>query len=144
MYVRDILKNKGSAVVTARPSDTLHQIAKLIADHRIGAVVVADAAGAPLGIVSERDIVNALAPSGPAALETPAERVMSRALITCNRDQTADELLAIMTASRIRHLPVVEKGKLRGIVSIGDVVKLKLDEAATEVGQLREYVMAGR
>jgi len=144
MYVRDILKNKGSAVVTARPSDTLHQIAKLIADHRIGAVVVADEAGAPLGIVSERDIVNALAASGAAVLETPAERVMSRALITCNRDQTADELLAIMTASRIRHLPVVEKGKLRGIVSIGDVVKLKLDEAATEVGQLREYVMAGR
>ena len=144
MYVRDILKNKGSAVVTARPSDTLHQIARLIADHRIGAVVVADAAGAPLGIVSERDIVNALAASGPAALETPAERVMSRSLITCNRDQTADELLAIMTASRIRHLPVVEKGKLHGIVSIGDVVKLKLDEAATEVGQLREYVMAGR
>jgi CBS domain-containing protein len=144
MYVRDILKNKGSAVVTAQPSDTLQQIARLIADHRIGAVVVADAAGAPLGIVSERDIVNALAASGAAALETPAERVMSRSLITCDRDQTADELLAIMTASRIRHLPVVEKGKLRGIVSIGDVVKLKLDEAATEVGQLREYVMAGR
>jgi CBS domain-containing protein len=69
---------------------------------------------------------------------------MTRSLITCTRDKTADELLAIMTASRIRHLPVVEDGKLLGIVSIGDVVKLKLDEAATEVGQLREYVMAGR
>ena len=144
MNVENILKNKGSAVITARQSQTLHQIAKLIADHRIGAVVVVDAAGAPLGIVSERDIVNTLAASGAAALETPAERVMTRSLITCNRDKTADELLAIMTASRIRHLPVVEDGKLRGIVSIGDVVKLKLDEAATEVGQLREYVMAGR
>jgi CBS domain-containing protein len=138
------LKNKGSAVVTARESQTLQQIAKLIADHRIGAVVVVDAAGAPLGIVSERDIVNTLAASGAAALETPAERAMTRNLITCTRDKTADELLAVMTASRIRHLPVVEDGKLRGIVSIGDVVKLKLDEAATEVGQLREYVMAGR
>jgi CBS domain-containing protein len=144
MNVENILKNKGSAVVTARESQTLQQIAKLIADHRIGAVVVVDAAGAPLGIVSERDIVNALAASGAAALETPAGRAMTRNLITCTRDKTADELLAIMTASRIRHLPVVEDGKLRGIVSIGDVVKLKLDEAATEVGQLREYVMAGR
>jgi len=144
MNVENILKNKGSAVITARQSQTLHQIAKLIADHRIGAVVVVDAAGAPLGIVSERDIVNTLAASGAAALETPAERVMTRSLITCARDKTADELLAIMTASRIRHLPVVEDGKLQGIVSIGDVVKLKLDEAATEVGQLREYVMAGR
>jgi CBS domain-containing protein len=144
MNVDNILRNKGSAVVTARQSQTLQQIAKLIAEHRIGAVVVVDAAGAPLGIVSERDIVNALAASGAAALETPAERVMTRSLITCTRDKTADELLAVMTASRIRHLPVVEGGKLLGIVSIGDVVKLKLDEAATEVGQLREYVMAGR
>jgi CBS domain-containing protein len=144
MNVRNILKNKGSAVVTAKQEDTLQQIARMIADHRIGAVVVVDAGGGPMGIVSERDIVNALAAHGAAVLDMPAERVMTRALITCRFDQTADELLGIMTANRVRHLPVVEEGKLLGIVSIGDVVKLKLDEAAAEVGQLREYVMAGR
>ena len=144
MNVRNILKNKGSAVVTAGQEDTLQRIARLIADHRIGAVVVVDAEGGPMGIVSERDIVNALAAFGAAVLAMPAERVMTRALITCSRDQTADELLSVMTASRVRHLPVVEDGGLLGIVSIGDVVKMKLDEAAAEVGQLREYVMAGR
>ena len=144
MYVENILRNKGSAVVTARQSQTLQQIAKLIADHRIGAVVVVDAAGAPLGIVSERDIVNALAAFGASVLEMPAGQVMSRGLLTCTLDQTADDLLGIMTASRVRHLPVVEEGRLLGIVSIGDVVKLKLDDAAAEVGLLRDYVMAGR
>ena len=144
MNARDILKNKGPAVVTARQSDTLQRIARLIAEHRIGAVLVVDSDASPLGIVSERDIVNALAAFGAGMLEMPAERVMSRALLTCGLDHTADELLTTMTASRVRHLPVVENGKLLGIVSIGDVVKLKLDEAAAEVGQLREYVMAGR
>jgi CBS domain-containing protein len=144
MNVRNILKNKGAAVVTARQEDTLQRIARLIAEHRIGAVLVLEAGGAPLAIVSERDIVNALAASGAAVLEMPAARVMSRSLLTCRPDQTADEVLAIMTENRVRHLPVVSEGRLEGIVSIGDVVKLKLDEAAAEVGQLRDYVMAGR
>jgi len=144
MNVKNILKNKGSGVVTARQDDTLQRIARLIADHRIGAVVVVGADGHPMGIVSERDIVNALAAYGAGVLAMQAERVMTRALLTSRLDQTADELLSVMTASRVRHLPVVENGKLAGIVSIGDVVKLKLDEAAAEVGQLREYVMAGR
>ncbi len=144
MNVRNILKNKGSAVVTALETDTLQRIARLIAEYRIGAVVVVDAEEHPVGIVSERDIVNALAAFGAAVLEMAAARVMSRGLLTCGLDHTADELLATMTASRVRHLPVIEGGKLLGIVSIGDVVKLKLDEAAAEVGLLRDYVMAGR
>ncbi len=144
MSVRAILKNKGSAVVTAVQGETLLRISQLIAEYRIGAVLVVDDDDRPVGIVSERDIVNALAAFGASALETPAGQVMSRGLLTVGLDHTSDELLATMTTSRVRHLPVVEGGKLLGIVSIGDVVKLKLDEAAAEVGLLREYVMAGR
>ena len=144
MTVRVILKNKGAAVVTAVQGETLYRIAQLIAEYRIGAVVVVDEDGSPAGIVSERDIVNALAAFGASVLEMPAGQVMSRGLLTCTLDQTADDLLGIMTASRVRHLPVVEEGRLLGIVSIGDVVKLKLDDAAAEVGLLRDYVMAGR
>ncbi|HZT18081.1 MAG TPA: CBS domain-containing protein [Dongiaceae bacterium] len=144
MTVRNILKNKGAAVVTAKRDETLHRIAQLIAQHRIGAVVMVADDGAPVGIVSERDIVNALAAFGASVLDMPAGQVMSRGLLTCTLDQTADELLGTMTMSRVRHLPVVEGGRLLGIVSIGDVVKLKLDDAAAEVGMLREYVMAGR
>ena len=144
MTVRSILKNKGAAVVTAVQGESLQRIAQLIAEYRIGAVVVVDEDDLPVAIVSERDIVNALAGFGASVLEMPASRVMSRGLLTCSLDQTADELLAVMTQSRVRHLPVVDDGRLVGIVSIGDVVKLKLDEAAAEVGLLRDYVMAGR
>lgn len=144
MIVSAILKGKGSAVVTANPTDTLHQISKLIAEHRIGAVIVAEQDGRPLGIVSERDIVNALAASGARTLDKPASEVMTRNLLTCEPGNSIDELMTIMTNSRVRHLPVVEEGRLVGIVSIGDVVKCKLDEASAEVGLLRDYVMAGR
>ena len=142
--VKAILKTKGNAVITAGPTDTLQRIARLIAEYRIGAVVIVDGAKHPVGIVSERDIVNALASYGAHALELPAERVMSRNLLTCEMASTPDELLGIMTNSRVRHLPVVEEGRLIGIVSIGDVVKRKLDDASAEVGMLRDYVMAGR
>lgn len=144
MTVRAILKGKGAAVVTAVPGETLHRIAQLIAEYRIGAVLILDKEGHPVGIVSERDIVNALAASGAAALASTAADAMSRSLVTCRPTDTADEILAVMTHSRVRHLPVLEDGQLIGIVSIGDVVKRKLDDAAAEVGLLREYVMAGR
>jgi CBS domain-containing protein len=144
MNVRDILKNKGAAVVTAVEGESLLRIAQLISEYRIGAVVVVNAEDRAVGIVSERDIVNAVGAFGAAALETPAGSVMSRNLLTCALDQTLDELLGTMTNSRVRHLPAIEGGKLLGIVSIGDVVKAKLDEAAAEVGLLRDYVMAGR
>jgi CBS domain-containing protein len=142
--VRAILKGKGAAVVTAVPGETLHRIAQLIAEYRIGAVLILDMEGHPVGIVSERDIVSALAASGAAALASTAADAMSRSLVTCKPTDTADEILAVMTHSRVRHLPVMEDGQLIGIVSIGDVVKRKLDDAAAEVGLLREYVMAGR
>ena len=144
MSVKAILKGKGNAVITAGPADTLQRIARLIAEYRIGAVVIVEGDKRPVGIVSERDIVNALASYGARALELPTEQVMSRNLITCETASATDELLGVMTNSRVRHLPVVEEGRLIGIISIGDVVKRKLDDASAEVGMLRDYVMAGR
>jgi len=142
--VRTILKAKGSSVVTSLAKANLQRISQLIAQYRIGAVVIVDDEGHPQGIVSERDIVNALSAFGAAALDMAAEEVMSRALLTCTPEHTAEDLLSMMTNSRVRHLPVVVEGRLVGIISIGDVVKRKLDEAAAEVGMLRDYVMAGR
>jgi CBS domain-containing protein len=142
--VRAILKGKGAAVVTAVPGETLHRISQLIAEYRIGAVLILDADGRPGGIVSERDIVNAISAHGAGALAMSAAEAMSRNILTCRPDNSADEILAVMTHSRVRHLPVMEDGQMVGIVSIGDVVKRKLDDAAAEVGLLRDYVMAGR
>ncbi|HXQ42841.1 MAG TPA: CBS domain-containing protein [Candidatus Udaeobacter sp.] len=144
MIVSAILKGKGNAVVTARPTESLQAISKLLVKHRIGAVIICETAGPPLGILSERDIVNAVAASGATGLERPASEAMTRNLLTCEPGNSVDELMTIMTNSRVRHLPVVEQGQLVGIVSIGDVVKCKLDEASAEVGLLRDYVMAGR
>ncbi len=144
MTVRAILKGKGAAVVTAVPGETLHRIAQLIAEYKIGAVLIIDKEGRPVGILSERDIVNALAAFGAAALGLSAAETMTRALVTCKPTDTADEILTVMTNSRVRHLPVMEDGQMIGIISIGDVVKRKLDDAAAEVGLLRDYVMAGR
>ena len=131
-------------MVTAVPGETLHRIAQLIAEYRIGAVLILDKEGRPGGIVSERDIVNALSAYGAGALSMTAAETMTRNLVTCRPDNTPDEILAVMTNSRVRHLPVMDDGQMIGIVSIGDVVKRKLDDAAAEVGLLRDYVMAGR
>ena len=141
MTVRAILRTKGSAIVTVGPRDTLQAVAQLLKAHRIGAVVVVENGDRPIGIVSERDIVNALANFGKAALDKTADDVMSRNLLTCTHDDGIEKLLTLMTNRRVRHLPVVESGRLAGIISIGDLVKLKLDKATTEVGQLRDYVM---
>ena len=142
--VRTILKGKGAAVVTAVPGESINRIAQLIAEYKIGAVLILDKEGRPVGIVSERDIVNALSAFGAAALAQTAGETMTRTLLTCKPTDTADEILAVMTNSRVRHLPVMEDGEMIGLVSIGDVVKRKLDDAAAEVGLLRDYVMAGR
>jgi CBS domain-containing protein len=144
LTVRTILKSKGAAVVTAVPGETLHRIAQLITEYRIGAVLILEREGHPAGIVSERDIVNALSAHGAGALSLTAGEAMSRNLLTCRPQDTADEVLAVMTNRRVRHLPVMEEGQMVGIISIGDVVKRKLDDAAAEVGLLRDYVMTGR
>jgi CBS domain-containing protein len=144
MNVETILKTKGRDVVTIGTGATLAQAAKLLEQKSIGAVVVLDDAGAVAGILSERDIVRALAASGAPVLEKPVSAVMTRRLYTCTLRDTIDALMALMTRQRIRHLPVLENGQLCGIVSIGDVVKHRLEEIEFEAEALREYVATAR
>ncbi len=142
MNVAAILKAKGSEVVTATAGTTLEEIARRLCEHRIGAIVV-EAEGAVLGIVSERDIIKAVAARGAAAMLEPVSKSMTRSVQTCDGDDTLDELMAKMTTGRFRHLPVLEHGKLAGIVSIGDVVKHHIAAVELEASALREYIVAG-
>src|SRR5690348_12558356 len=140
MNVEMILKTKGRNVVTMKPDATLASAAKELQQRGIGAIVVLDDQDGVSGILSERDIVHTLAKSGPESLAQPVSEVMTRPLHTCKLTDTINDLMALMTAQRIRHLPVVEQGRLVGIVSIGDVVKYRLEEIEYEAGALREYV----
>ena len=140
MNVEMILKTKGRNVVTMTPDATLATAAKELQQRGIGAIVVLDDQGSVSGILSERDIVHTLAKAGPDSLSHPVSEVMTRRLHTCKLTDTINDLMALMTAQRIRHLPVVEQGRLVGIVSIGDVVKYRLEEIEYEAGALREYV----
>jgi CBS domain-containing protein len=140
MTVAAILKHKGHDVVSVGPAATIAQVAHLLSARRIGAVVVQDAAEQLLGIVSERDIIHALAAHGAATLGMTAGQLMTRALRTVTPDLTIGQAMALMTEGRFRHLPVVEHGMLVGIVSIGDVVKARIMQQEYEVDSLRAYV----
>ncbi|MGH6819727.1 MAG: CBS domain-containing protein [Methylocella sp.] len=140
MSVAHILKRKGNAVITVSPSQTLHEVAGILAKHRIGAVVVADTAGAIIGILSERDLVRALAGEGAAALARTAREFMTAKVRTCSPRDTEAALMGLMTEHRIRHLPVVEDGKLAGMISIGDVVKLRIEMIEREAEEMKSYI----
>lgn len=140
MYVRDILSVKGRNVITIEPATTLLAAAKILAENRIGAVVVRGAGGRIVGILSERDIVQALAARGAVALETPASEVMTRKVATCGPVDTISSIMERMTEGKFRHVPVVEQGQLAGIISIGDVVKHRLMEMEQEQAALRDYI----
>jgi CBS domain-containing protein len=140
MNVAAILRQKGRAVTTAPPSVTLLEVARRLAHKRIGAIVVIDAQGELVGIISERDIVRALSESGPDCLTQPISESMTREVVTCQETDTLDELMAMMTARRFRHLPVVTDGGLAGIISIGDVVKHHVAEIEMEATAMREYI----
>ena len=143
MQVKHILRNKGRDVVTTDGEATLSEAARLLARRRIGAVVVMDGKGNVTGILSERDIVRALADHSVAALGQSVGRHMTRAVSTCSESDTVDELMETMTHGRFRHMPVVEEdGRLTGIVSIGDVVKTCIEETTREAQSLREYIAA--
>jgi CBS domain-containing protein len=144
MYVRDILSTKGGRVTTIKPDAKISATSKLLSQHRIGAVLVTDAADEIVGIISERDIVRGLASHGGSVAELSVTDLMTRDVRTCGLGDTIADIMGIMTTLRVRHLPVLDDGKLAGIVSIGDVVKYRLDEAKLEVESLRDYVMAGR
>jgi CBS domain-containing protein len=143
MNVAAILKYKGRAVMTAPPTITLLDVAKRLALRRIGAIVVVDARGELVGIISERDIIRALSEAGPDCLERPVAEIMTRQVVTCRETDTLDELMAMMTARRFRHLPVVTDGDLVGIISIGDVVKHHVAEIEMEATAMRDYIAHG-
>jgi CBS domain-containing protein len=139
MNVASILKQKGRAVTTAKPNVSLLDVANKLATKRIGAIVIVGAKGEIAGIVSERDIVRALAAHGPDRLKQPVSESM-RQVVTCQETDTLDDLMTMMTARRSRHLPVVTDNELVGIISIGDVVKHHVAEVKMEAVAMREYI----
>jgi CBS domain-containing protein len=141
MTVRAILDFKGCDVTTIAPDRTLGDAAALLSQHKIGALVVTGADRRVTGILSERDIVRAVAATGAAALEEKTSNHMTREVVTCGPQDGIAELMGRMTAGRFRHLPVVENARLVGIVSIGDVVKYRLAEMERESSALRNYIM---
>ena len=140
MTIATILRHKGRDVAAVSPKARLPDIVRTLIDRRIGAVLVRDSADQLLGIVSERDIVAALAAHGAGIVDTTAAQLMTRTLFTIHPGTTVAEAMARMTESRVRHLPVLEDGDLVGLISIGDVVKARLTEQAEEVDSLRAYV----
>ena len=143
MFVSDILSYKGGLVFTVTPGTTIDQICQQLSTRRIGAVLVVDRLDQVAGIVSERDVVHALAVNGREALKLDAAEVMTRNIVTCDPDDSIDHVMELMTQGRFRHLPVVRNGELLGLISIGDVVKARLEEARNETEALRAYIVAG-
>jgi len=144
MKVAAILKAKGTYVETTPPETSLYSIIWNLKLKRIGAFVVSQDGSTVLGIVSERDIVYGLAEHGPKLLALPVSEVMTSQVVTCTPEDNVTAIMARMTRYRVRHLPVVEDGKLAGIVSIGDVIKYRLDELEMEANILRETLMISR
>jgi len=140
MNVETILHNKGRAVATIRPDDTVGAAVEALVSRNIGALVASDDGESVDGIISERDIVHALVSHGSGLLSLTVAEVMTRPVVTCDPTESVSELMAEMTNRRIRHLPVVQDGRLCGIVSIGDVVKNRLDEIEYEAKSLRSFI----
>ena len=138
MNVDGILRAKGANVVTIRPDASVGQLVDGLREERIGAMVVSEDGRTVLGIVSERDVVRGLADRGPRILEAPVADLMTRQVFSCTPQDSVKHVMAEMTKRRIRHLPVIAEGTLSGIVSIGDVVKNRLEEMETEANVLRE------
>ena len=143
MFVSDILAQKGGLVFTVTPGTSVAQLSQQLSTRRIGSVLVLDGEGSVAGIVSERDLVRAMASHGAKAMELEARQVMTRDVVTCDPDDSIDQVMGTMTRGRFRHLPVVRHGELLGLVSIGDVVKARLEEAAHETEALKAYIVAG-
>ncbi len=142
MLVSQILKRKGDLVFTTSPSEPISAVAGLLHQRGVGALVVLDS-GHVAGIVSERDIVRAVAERGADALTEPVSSCMTKDVLFAEPDETVDSLLGRMTDRRIRHLPVCKKDRLVGIVSIGDLVKSKISEVEAEAEGLKSYIAAG-
>jgi len=142
MRIADVLRSKGGAVTTIEPDATVADLLAGLADHNIGAMVVTGPDGVA-GIVSERDIVRQLNAHGAEVLSQSVSEIMTAVVSTCSKADTVDSLTRLMTENRVRHVPVMEDGKLIGIVSIGDVVKTRMEELEAEHEQLQSYITQG-
>ncbi len=136
MTIQDILHRKGGQVVTARPTATLLATIRMLTEKRIGAVIVEDDHLRPAGIFTERDFAKAVSAHGEAALGMPIGKLMSAPIISVRASDSVDSAMALMTRAKIRHLPVMDDGKLLGIVSIGDLVRQRLEDKELEAGVL--------
>ena len=139
MTVRSILNTKGHHVVTVEPDIRLSAAIKLLGERKIGAVLVMSQARLE-GVLSERDIVRVLGERGASVMDEPVSNVMTRRVVSCRETDTVSEIMEMMTTGKFRHLPVVENGKLVGLISIGDVVKWRVQEYETEQEALRDYI----
>lgn len=142
MRIADVLRNKGASVATITPETSVSGLLTELSVHNIGAMVVVSPDGV-IGIVSERDVVRALKERGADLLRLPVSEIMTTFVATCTPTDTVDSLSALMTAKRVRHIPVMENGRLAGIVSIGDVVKIRMEELETQQEQLQAYITRG-
>ena len=143
MTVQSILDGKGNDVVSVGPETTLGELVAVLCGARVGAALVLDESGALIGIASERDVVRVLGRDGPGALETRVADTMTRAVTTCAPEDTIQSVMEKMTSGRFRHVPVVSGGRVLGVVSIGDVVKRRLNDLEFEADQLKQYITAG-
>ncbi len=142
MTVSIILAGKGREVVSIEPAATLSNAVALLAEKRIGAVLILGAGGRAAGILSERDIVRALAERGAAALDEPVSQTMTRKVSTCTENETVASIMERMTAGKFRHMPVVEQGRITGMISIGDVVKHRLHEMERDSAAMHDYILS--
>ena len=138
--VSSVLKNKGYDVVSVAPHQIVASVVEVLTQNRIGAAPVINEEGQLIGIISERDIIRGMSRHAAAVLTLPAEHLMTRDVRTCSSEDQLVEIMQVMTVHRIRHLPVVQNGTLQGIVSIGDVVKQRLEEVQSEAEELRSYI----
>ena len=140
MFVSDILKGKSSNIISVTSNQSVEEALALLAQHRIGAVLVMDAGGSIAGILSERDLVRAMSRLGKEVFDRKVGDLMTSAVVTCTSKDPVAAIESMMTSQRFRHVPVVEEGRLIGMISIGDVVKARIEEAEAEVDALRRYI----
>ncbi|MEV7094557.1 CBS domain-containing protein [Amycolatopsis sp. NPDC051045] len=143
MRIADLLRKKGSAVATVTPETTVTTLLAGLAEHNVGAMVVVAPDGSIAGIVSERDVVRRLNEHGPGLLDGPVSEIMTKLVASCGPDDSVDQLSVLMTERRIRHVPVLADGRLAGIVSIGDVVKNRMEQLEQSQEQLQAYISQG-
>ena len=140
MKLKEVLQDKGGNTLTVDPGSRVGDAVRLMSEHRIGSVLITDAQGAAVGIFTERDVLNLLAQRGPDIAELVVEDVMTTNLVVAEPEMSVDQTLALITRHRCRHIPVLEQAAVVGLVSIGDLVNAKLQEAEFEVESLREYI----